>query len=171
MQKLTTTDWVQVIATLAIVVSIALVLIELRQSREIAVAQLISDEWAMEASLKIAMLGENPALVLAKACSHPSELTREDTEILDNYVQSKLAQIGRKRQISALTGFYDGQYSIRGTLVEILGTPYGRHAWETVSPFWEGYPEVRETAEELLTEIGEGCVWYSIHPEYLKNQQ
>jgi len=169
MQKLTTTDWVQVIATLAIVVSIGLVLAELRQGREIATAQLISDEWAMEASLKIAMLGENPALVLAKACSHPSELTREETEILDNYVQSKLAQIARKSQISAYTDFYDEQYTIHGTLVEILGTPYGRHAWEMVRPFWKANPKLIETADQILNEIGDGCLWYGVHQQYIKS--
>lgn len=171
MQKLTTTDWVQIVATLAIVVSIVLVLVELRQNREIATAQLISDEWAMEASLKVAMLGESPSLALAKSCSHPSELTREDIEILDNYVQAKLAQIGRERQISALTGFYDEQFSIYGTLVEVLGTPYGRHSWEMVRPYWAAYPEVTETAEKVLGEIGEGCLWYDAHSEYLENQQ
>ena len=85
---LTATDWIQVVATLAIVVSIILVLIELRQSREIAEAQLISDQYAIEAGLLHATLGETPAHALAKACEHPGDLTREDTEVLDAWYQS-----------------------------------------------------------------------------------
>jgi len=170
MQKLTTTDWVQVIATLAIVISIGLVLLELRQGREIAEAQLISDQYALQAGLLQATLGENAADVLAKACSHPGDLTREETEVLDAWYQSKLAEIARRRQIAKLTGFYDQDATVTADLFAILGTPYGRHQWTTVSRFFEGLPEVREAAEKMLSKLGEGCAWYQVHPEYIRSQ-
>ena len=62
MTKLTTSDLIQVLSTIAIVAGIALVLVELRQGREIAEAQLISDQYAMQAALltTIASIGLAP---------------------------------------------------------------------------------------------------------------
>lgn len=138
--RLTATDWIQVVATFAIVVSIILVLIELRQSREIAEAQLISDQYTIEAGLLHATLGENPANALAKSCEHPGELTREDTEVLDAWYQSKLILISRQRHLAGMTGFYDRRVewegSARASLIAVLGTPYGRQVWANSTPFF-----------------------------------
>jgi len=64
-QKLNT--WVQVVTSLAIVIGLALVILELQQSREIARAQISSDSFALGAVHNTAMFGEQAAAVKAKA--------------------------------------------------------------------------------------------------------
>jgi len=172
MDKLTTSDWVQIIAAFAIIASIGLVLLEMRQGREVALAQLISDQHALQGSLLHAMLGEDGAKVMAKACDHPGELTRDEIEVLDAWIQSKELEIMRLRSISRLTGFYDEDLEweavVRANLYMILGIEYGRHVWRDDPRDLSAFPEVIKIADEVLEEIGDGCLWYDDHPKYLE---
>ena len=96
---LKTTDLVQIFSALAIVVGLILVLVELRQSRGVAEAQLLSDQASIDTSILIGVMGENTAKVLAVACDEPQELSREQGEVLQAYLRSRLMQLTRLRSI------------------------------------------------------------------------
>ena len=176
MRKLTTSDWVQVVTTAAILISIGLVLVEIRQSREVAQAQLVSDQYALQAALTHTTLGEDAAATLAKACEHPSELTRAESEVMEAWLFSKSLEILRQRQISKQTGFYDESsewiHTTRGTLSVLLGTAYGRHYWRTVGrEYFRNFPEVQEVADEIGYSPSGECGWIDDYPSYISSQK
>ena len=57
---------------------------------------------------------------------------------------------------------------VRANLYMILGTEYGRHVWRDDPRDLRAFPEVVKIADEVLEEIGDGCLWYDGHPKYLE---
>jgi hypothetical protein len=175
MAKLSTSDWVQVVTTFAIVASIGLVLFEIRQGREVAQAQLVSDEYALQASLLHTTIGEDFAAALVKACDQPLELTRLETEVMEAWIAAKLAEIHRHRRISTQTGFYDEylewESSVRGALGAVLGTAYGRHSWKSGRQGFESNPEILEIADDILSSSSGGCDWYTVYSSYISSEK
>lgn len=58
--------WVQIISSVAIVIGLALVFAELRQTRDAILAENTSRGFERYTQLNVASLGEEPMLVLAK---------------------------------------------------------------------------------------------------------
>ena len=81
----TLTNWIQLATGVAVLIGLGLVIWELQQTREIAVAQQVDDSMSRYSNQLQAMMGEESARSLAKACDEPDSLTTEDMIILGYY--------------------------------------------------------------------------------------
>ena len=133
MDTRTITNWLQIAAGFAVLIGLGFVAYELKQSREIAQAQLLSDGFLAHASRRIAMMGEHPALTIAKACSEPDDLTAGDMIVLNSYYESYLSVSLRSRTIAKRTGVFPSsdEPSYDFHFREVFQTPYGRFWWTT----------------------------------------
>ena len=61
-------NWVQVTATIGVIIGVALVVIELRQAKTMSRAEATTQFFAEIAQNSRAQMGENPASTLSKAC-------------------------------------------------------------------------------------------------------
>lgn len=75
-------NWVQIVTGIAVLASLGLVVREMQQSHDIALAQLSSDLYMMRSQHNSALMGESPTDVIEKACDSPEELTKSDYRIL-----------------------------------------------------------------------------------------
>ena len=81
-------NWFQLISNVAIIFGLGLVVYELNQSKQLASGQYVRDNLAIQASIKVAMMGEDPREALAKAALHPADLNERDVVALDAYYES-----------------------------------------------------------------------------------
>ena len=81
---------------------------ELQQSREVAIAQLTSDALDQILQMDLAETGENPNVVLAKACENPNSLTNADLWVLQAHFFANVGFILRACLIEQRTGLYEG---------------------------------------------------------------
>jgi hypothetical protein len=81
-------NWFQIISNVAIIFGLGLVVYELNQSKQLASGQFVSDNFARETSIWLAMMGEDPREALAKAALHPADLNERDVVALDAYYES-----------------------------------------------------------------------------------
>lgn len=87
---------VQIATTLAILLGLALVVWELKQTRDLASAQLISDTLITREQSNLSSMGENPIATLSKTCFAKENLTGEEVRIASIYYQTKLLESIRK---------------------------------------------------------------------------
>ena len=81
-------NWFQIISNVAIIFGLGLVVYELNQSKQLAWAQFSQESTQRLTSIQIAMMGEDPREVLAKAALHPADLNERDVVALDAYYES-----------------------------------------------------------------------------------
>jgi hypothetical protein len=80
--------WFQLITNVAILFGLGLVVYELNQSKQLATGQFVIDNVARQASVQLAMMGEDPREALAKAALRPADLNERDVVALDAYYDS-----------------------------------------------------------------------------------
>jgi hypothetical protein len=83
-------NWFQIISNVAIIFGLGLVVYELNQSKQLANAQFVTDNFARLTNIQIAMMGEDPREALAKAALRPADLNERDVVALDAYHLSAL---------------------------------------------------------------------------------
>ena len=81
-------NWFQIISNVAIIFGLGLVVYELNQSKQLASAQFVIDDFERLTSIQIAIMGEDPREALAKAALHPADLNERDVVALDAYYLS-----------------------------------------------------------------------------------
>jgi hypothetical protein len=147
-------DIVQVLTGLAVLVGIVLVVLELRQTRAISIAQLTSDGYGQAMQLAMANLGEAPHETHAIACTQPEKLTDGDYQVLNSYYLVLLQQATRAYIISIRTGFYSETWKgiAEGSISDILETVPGRIWWRKFKS--ELPPAFQEIGSQIL-ESGE----------------
>ncbi len=74
--------WLTIVGNLGLLVGIALVAVQIDQNSQLVRVQLSVARWTDDLNLHLAMMGENPAAVVAKAIENPSELSVEDSQVL-----------------------------------------------------------------------------------------
>jgi len=135
----------------AVLAGLGLVVWELRQVREIAVAQLASDGFSTYSQRVQAMMGEDSAKAVAKACDEPDSLTTEDMVVLRLYyteIVNNMRQVRNLQQASDDLTFLDWkQFSVNFYL--IFQTEYGRWWWKN-SRWLE--PEILEVGDRFIEE-------------------
>jgi hypothetical protein len=77
--------WLTIFGHLGLLVGIALVGVQIEQNSQLTRVQLSVARWSDDLNLHLAMMGENPAAVVAKAIENPSELSVEDAQVLEAY--------------------------------------------------------------------------------------
>ena len=138
MGKRVSTDAVQVVTTIAVVVGLALVIYELRQTSQIAKAQLLSDGFTIEMDRTNVLMGENPMEAVATACVSPRELTLAQSQVLSVYFNGLLFRSVRQKRIAQETGFFDEIWDAQlpATFRLIMRTHYGRIWWQERRQVW-----------------------------------
>ena len=78
-------NWFQIISNVAIIFGLGLVVYELNQSKQIALAQMAESYASRTSARQVASMGDSPQKALAKAAFHPVDLNEEDAVTLDAY--------------------------------------------------------------------------------------
>ena len=143
-------DIVQILTGLAVLVGIVLVVIELRQTRAISIAQLTSEGFGQAMQLATANLGEAPHETHAIVCTHPEKMTDENYHVLNSYYTVLMQQAVRAYFISVRTGFYSETWRgiAKGSIATIVRTIPGRVWWRKFSSRFP--PSIREIGDPLL---------------------
>jgi hypothetical protein len=79
-------SWLHVGANVGILAGLILVAVQINQTSALVSEQLENSNWTDQLNLHLAMMGENPAAAVAKAIENPSDLTVEETRVLDAYL-------------------------------------------------------------------------------------
>ena len=82
-------NWIQITATIGVLIGIVLVVIELRQAKAIAHANFTANFFSETAQNSRSQMGENPAIVLAKACLRPNEISAQELFVLEGFFGSR----------------------------------------------------------------------------------
>lgn len=137
-------SWIQITATVGVLVGIILVVIELRQAKAIAHANITAQFFSEIGQNNRVQMGENPAAVLSKACLSPSEITNEDLFVLEGYFVSRWALADRSYRLELVGEFGTPWEAVaRKSLQPIVRLEHGRK-WLTqnVSAYNPGLSEV-----------------------------
>jgi hypothetical protein len=145
---------IQIITGIVVIIGVVLVIVELRQTKELARAQLASDSWGMSISRIQAMAGENPAHAYGKLCDSGIVDTTEDALVVHNLFLQRVHQIQRAHEIALIGGFDDSRWKMiaNGNLPFVFATEYGRVWWNTGRQYIN--KEVLDYGDSLLSGIG-----------------
>ena len=148
MQNRTLFDWTQLAMSVAVVVGLILVVVELRQSHSIARQQAASSNYSDMLATQLTYLGEDFSVTLAKACARPGELTDDELLQMQAYRNVQLITIVRLKLNQEIAGFsYDWRRGADGPLKRWLYTPVARAQLEVL----EGVdPDLLELAEDYI---------------------
>ena len=127
--------WVQLVTGVAVLLGLGLVIWELRQTRDIAEAQLISDGYSQATQVHTSMFGEQAAEVLAKSCENPEELSDSELQVLFRIHLAHVNLARRIYDIDAHTTLFQEGWKSEAQLVlsGILACLPGRALWQEVS--------------------------------------
>lgn len=126
-------DWIQSLSAIAVLIGIGLVVVELRQSREIAQAQVFTSNNDATMQMLESIAGENPTGALSKACTQPQDLTDQDMLVLDQLFTLWWLKAARHlSQSRESAGLAPAQAEAIATtfIVQINGTEHGRWWWD-----------------------------------------
>ena len=144
-------SWLHAISAAAIIVGVILVVYELRQTRQLAEAQLLTDLLSQLTQQQSSLWGENAADVLVRACENEN-LSKSDSLILYTYFQEVLTRSARLHALNDL-GFtyYSAKAQLEGDLEVILSFPQGRTWLEGLSSthfFQDTLDSMKEAGEQ-----------------------
>ena len=96
-QKLS--NWIQLITAVAVLAGLTLVVIELRQAKDLTQAQIVAEAFTRGVNLELSKMAEDPRSALFKAEFRPDELTEEDAVTLDGFFAAQ-TMMSREMQLS-----------------------------------------------------------------------
>lgn len=145
---------------IAIVISLLLVFYELQQSQRIAGAELMAQQFDAIADRYLAVMGENAAATMAKACHEPTSLTAEDQIVLDAYLNAQFLTI---RRIWGLSRFGDilttreaASSWAEGVFGYLFAFPQSDVWWREIRRIYQPvFPEVVEIGDNVYEARGE----------------
>ena len=144
---------IDVLTSIAIVVGLGLVIWELRQNHEATMSTLSSAGYEINVQTDVALLGEQAADVLAKACDSPGELSRRELIVLHAYYRHIALRLQRVKDLADRGSFYDStgwEGYVEIWLSQILATIPGQAYWRTIG--WPD-PEVQAAGNDLLERL------------------
>lgn len=148
-------EYVQIVTGIAVLIGLMLVVYELRQSRQIARAEISASTWSEINELGMRLLGETPQLTLRKACLAPSELTEDDWFLASQFWSIQISRTDRLQLLADSGGYdFDVEQATRNNVRYVFGTPAGRLWLEKLLEGRFGFSPntvaiVREVADEL----------------------
>lgn len=130
-------DWIKTISTLAILVGVFLVAYELRQTRELNLAQLASEGMLITSQGRIALWGDEPLETLAKTCSE-EPLSRKEAMFFHFYYAEQFGKARRLKFVQEAHPEYDWIPEARSILrIGIFDSLRGRRWWEAISTSYD----------------------------------
>ena len=144
---------VQGVTIVSVLAGVAFVAWELEQNRELVRLEMFSEGTIANRATDLALAGENPAVVLAKACEGTEPLSTEDLMILNFVFTETLDSIRRMRLLES--GLYpedawQGSLMNTGGFEFIFSMAAGRAWWQTFDPL----PAISEPVDTYLAELG-----------------
>ena len=82
-------NWIQMITAVAVLAGLTLVVIELRQAKELTQVQITAEAFTRGVNLELSKMAEDPRSALIKAEFRPEELTEEDAVTLDGFFMAQ----------------------------------------------------------------------------------
>lgn len=151
-------DWIQIMTAIAVIAGLGLVIYELRQTKELALADLLLQGYAFANDVDNTLIGENAAESLAKDCLG-EKLTPRDVIVLDGYFSAMFDKANAYRVVMGYANEDDDwQSNTREVLAHLFATERGRIWWEVETARFHYEPEVLEIGNKLLSELGPpGC--------------
>jgi hypothetical protein len=147
-------DWIQILTAIAVLAGMGLVIYELRQTKELALADLLLQGYAFANEVDNTLIGENAAESLTKDCLG-EQLTPQDVIVLDEYFSAMFDKANAYRDVMGFAREDDDwQFNTRENLAHIFSTERGRIWWEVETARWYVEPEVLEIGNQLLSELG-----------------
>ena len=119
-------------ASLAVIVGLILVIVELRQTKVLVRAQLSSEYNTAWDQRRFTLMGEDAALVVVKVCSNPGTLTMRDVVIYEAMLDDLWGRVWRLRHIEAFADLgipweAEAAQNIRNSLESAHGRWYAAH--------------------------------------------
>jgi hypothetical protein len=168
-------NWFQIISNVAIIFGLGLVVYELNQSKQLAAAQLQSENITRLTSIQIAMMGEDSPEALAKAALHPADLNERDVVALDAYYESIvmgwISQRGRS-EIAGIDSQRPWQFAVVNSVQRNFSTEPGRRwlrAWAAGLDDTFGLMEIAEIAEKAVQDDSSNNYRRSFYERLLAN--
>ncbi len=148
--------WLPLVASLAILVGLVLVAIELNQNTEHLRLQLMDQIIARSNENNRALLGENPTAAIEKSVREPESLTHAEFLIVDAYLINVLS-VWEGRFFLYKAGLVDApdwKQKIEEEAAWYFGNRFAKSWWrESGQAFVE--PEVARYIEEALQAVGD----------------
>ena len=130
-------DWLQIGANIGILAGLILVGLQIKQNTDITRAELSHQLWGSVNQFQLAMMGENPAAVIAKAQSNPSELTDEEIRIVLSwtYFWHEFDTNAEYLRNAGLILIDDEHYTqlLKGRVNVYRHNPISRQTWELIT--------------------------------------
>lgn len=150
-------NWIQIVSGIALILGLGLVIWELQQVRILTRAQLTSDNVSVSVASSSAVMGENAAEILAKACLDPGALSLHETTLLGYFYDQQIELVMRMKLLTDRDGLYakDTWKDYAGAYFsDIFRTAFGRAWFLRQDPSWmdegvlqAGYDFLDATAE------------------------
>ena len=121
-------DIIQILTGLAVLVGVILVVVELRQARELSRAEISSRSMDLYFEDWRAIRGEESIDSIIRACNNPQEMTTHDIWIMHFYFNSIITRSTRLLLLNRVAGYeFELEADIRRNVTEILTFPTGRY--------------------------------------------
>jgi hypothetical protein len=158
--------WVQIASGVALVVGLALVIIEMRQAKQLIRAQLAGESAGLALTRTLTLLGERPLSVLAKACDPDATMTREDALTLSLTFRAYLGTVIRALEVGTLGGFDDERWKqvANGNFAQIFATEHGRAWWAAVSGSANLAHDITDQGNKILSAMGSPTCFFGSEP-------
>ena len=141
-------SWIEYLTAFAIVAGLVVVVWELRQNRALAEADLATQAYGQIQNYWQTLAGENPSVIVAKACSEPKELSDAEVGIYWAHHQMQYFNMHRDVYVETAAGFgSDVEEWIRSDMKYYLGSRLGRQEFDR---FGESWPS---TMKRIATEL------------------
>ncbi len=124
--------WLTLAANLGLLAGLILVALQLNQTSELARAQLINEGNTTASEVWAGLMGEDPAVAIAKSIENPSEMTFADFMVVDAYLWIAVNIFHRNYELAREDMFdsTDWQQGIDSLGTWYLGNAFGRAWWE-----------------------------------------
>ena len=122
---------IQGLTVASVILGIGLVVWELRQQREFAETQHVSEDMNQFVTSVQSTMGENVAGSVARACDSPDSLTTEDMIVLQAYYVDVFYRIRKAYDVEAVTSLrtYGWKRAAGGNFPIIFSTEFGLWWW------------------------------------------
>ena len=140
----------QLLSGVAILIGLALVVWELRQTQDLVRAQLVSEGWLELTETARASLSETFADTRAKACMRPLELSESELVEMSTYHWILIDQIERSKGYQDIGRFTATSWETLAhrNLEELLSSEIGRAEYET----WNLRPYLKTIGDAILAD-------------------
>ncbi len=147
----------QMSAAFAVVVSLGFVAYELKQARDIALAEIYQDKTALRMNLNMALIGHPPLLdSVTKMWASPHKLDINDVRILGSYLGAEFAYFENNHFLYQQGMITEEQMNtIRANIAGILNaSEFFRHWWITSSESGAWRTSFEAEVNEILNGLG-----------------